>query len=195
MQKVPTLFRRNPDDRRFVLPEVEPGCEWVLAGEGVGTRKYDGVCFLFDPHLDEEIVPTVAVLHGWWARREVKLGRDYPAAFVPVEHDSTTGKTVGWEPAEASPFARLLEQAVARITDGPRVGTHELIGPKIRRNPERVAAPTLVAHADAEVLDAPRDYEALRRWLPAQPYIGVVWHHPDGRMAQIERRDFPAVTA
>lgn len=32
MRKIPTLFLRDPDDRRYVLPEVTPDCAWVLAG-------------------------------------------------------------------------------------------------------------------------------------------------------------------
>lgn len=49
----------------------------------------------------------------------------------------------------------------------------------------------LVAHATAEELDAPRDHDGLRDWLLAHPqYEGLVWHHPDGRMAKLKRRDF-----
>lgn len=196
MQKIATLFVRNPEDRRFVLPQVNPGAEWVVAGEGVATRKYDGTCVMFDPLLGSEglgiVVADTAVLQGWWTRREVKIGRDYPADYIAVEHDSTTGKTVGWEPADRSPFGVFLAQAVGELPDEPHVGTHELIGPKINRNPEKVKGHILVAHAKADILDAPRDYEGLRRWLPSQPYEGVVWHHPDGRMVKVKRRDFPA---
>lgn len=37
MKKIPTLLRRDPADMSRVLPEVNPGCEWVLAGEGRAT--------------------------------------------------------------------------------------------------------------------------------------------------------------
>ena len=30
----------------------------------------------------------------------------------------------------------------------------------------------------------------LKDWLSAPHYEGLVWHHPDGRMAKIKRRDF-----
>lgn len=189
MRKIPTVYRRNPDDRRFVIPEVEADCDWVLAGEGKATRKYDGVCVLFDPELDPALASAVPALHGWWARREVKPGTEPPADFVEAQHDEVTGKCVGWEPAEASGFAKYLAQAVDQLRDGPEVGSHELIGPKVNRNPEHVPQHTLIRHADADPLDAPRTFEALRRWLPTQPYEGVVWHHPDGRMAKIKRRD------
>ena len=49
MRKIPTLFVRDWDgDRRYVLDEVAPGCEWVTKGDGIATRKYDGTCVMFD---------------------------------------------------------------------------------------------------------------------------------------------------
>ena len=193
MRKIPTLFVRDPEDRRFVLPRVNPGCEWVLTGEGTPTRKLDGTCVLFDPKLAADglgcPIADDARLQGWWVRREVKPGGTPPATFVPVEHDETTGKTVGWEPADRSGFARFLIQAIEALRDGPHEGTHELIGPKINRNPENVPRHLVIAHADADVLAAPRDYDGLARWLLDQPYEGIVWHHPDGRMVKLKRRD------
>ena len=45
MKKIPTLFERDWNgDRSRVLPQVHSGCEWVLAGEGIATRKLDGTC-------------------------------------------------------------------------------------------------------------------------------------------------------
>lgn len=49
VQKVPTLFMRDESDRKHVTREVNPECQWVLAGEGVPTRKYDGTgCLVRD---------------------------------------------------------------------------------------------------------------------------------------------------
>lgn len=193
MKKTPTLFVRNPDDRRFVTAHVTPGCEWVLAGEGQATRQYDGACVLFDPELTADAggAPTAQVpqLQGWWARRKIKPGGAAPEMFVAVETDPGTGKTVGWEPAENSGWARYLAEAVGHLSDGPEVGTHELLGPKINRNPESMARHVVIAHRDAAAVDAPRDFEGLTVWLLLHPYEGVVWHHPDGRMAKLKRRD------
>jgi hypothetical protein len=44
------------------------------------------------------------------------------------------------------------------------------------------------------------EYDRLAEWFrqttehgwEAAKYEGVVWHHPDGRMAKIKRRDFPS---
>ncbi|MEU8329730.1 hypothetical protein [Micromonospora sp. NPDC048839] len=180
MKKIPTLFLRNPDDRKHVLPEVNPACQWVLDGEGTSTRKYDGTCVL----LDEDGV--------WWARREVRPGRPQPSGYRPVMTDDVTGRTMGWEPVEQSPYARYHAEALAAT--GPQrrpPGTYELIGPKINGNPEGVRGHELVPHADAEQFDVPRDLDGLRDWLLAHPrYEGLVWHHPDGRRAKLKRRDF-----
>ena len=40
MKKIETLFKRDAKFR--CINEVNPGCEWVLAGEGEATRKFDG---------------------------------------------------------------------------------------------------------------------------------------------------------
>ena len=179
MNKIPTLFRRDPDDRKRVLAEANPECQWVLDGEGTPTRKYDGTCVL----LDED--------GTWWARREVRPGRTRPPGYRPVTTDEITGKTVGWEPIAQSAYARYHAEALAAAPEDRPAGTYELIGPKINGNPERVDGHELVAHAEAERFDVPRDLDGLRTWLLAHPeYEGIVWHHPDGRRAKIKHRDF-----
>jgi hypothetical protein len=40
MNKIPTMYKRDPDDRKHVLAEIHPDCLWVADGEGVATRKY-----------------------------------------------------------------------------------------------------------------------------------------------------------
>lgn len=181
MKKIPTLFQRDFDnDPRWVTREVSPGCEWVLAGEGEATRKFDGTC----ARLDED--------GRWWARREVKADQVQPQGFVAVEYDAQTQKMMGWVPAEDSSFWKFMLQAI----DGPAAptepGTYELIGPKVNQNPENASSHVLVRHSTAPRFDdAPRDFDGLWQWLHAHDYEGIVWHHPDGRMAKIKRRDFP----
>jgi hypothetical protein len=177
VKKIPTLFQRT-EDRRHVTDRVTPGCEWVLAGEGDATRKYDGTCVMYDGE--------------WWFRREVKAGKTEPPGFISSGYDDTTGKTVGWEPAENSGFISILSEATENAFPGVLlVGTYELCGPKINGNPEKLARHELVEHGRWVLQDAPRDYEGLREWMRASAYEGIVWHHPDGRMAKLKRRDFP----
>jgi Family of unknown function (DUF5565) len=183
MRKIPTLFVRDFDgsNGRYVLPEVTPGCEWVLAGEGSATRKYDGTCVLI--RHDETLVKA-------FARREVKAGKQPPTGFVLIETDETTGKSVGWEPAEQSGYAKYIAEV---LTNWEANGTYELVGPKVQGNPEHEETHRLVPHGAFVIADAPRDFDGLRDYLTDNfPFEGIVWHHPDGRMAKLKVRDFAA---
>lgn len=161
-------------------------CDWVFADEGVATRKYDGTCVM----LDET--------GKWWARREVKPGKKEPDNYLAVETDPNTGKTVGWEPIQQSAFVKYHAEALAIWVDPPAAGTYELIGPKVNGNPEKVESHRLVKHSLAEVtafLDGGRTYERVKEamgYCREDGVEGIVFHHPDGRMAKIKVRDFPA---
>jgi hypothetical protein len=180
MRKIPTLYQRDPTDMKYLLRDVHPACTWVINGEGIATRKYDGTCVMLDD------------AGNWWARREVKPGKSTPSDFVAEQTDEVTGKTVGWEPIGASPFRAMFEMALGSSVSKFSPGTYELCGPRINKNPEGFDQHILVLHADAETFsDVPRDYDGLADWLGAHRYEGVVWHHDDGRMAKIKRKDFP----
>ena len=43
MKKIPCVFKRIFEGKdKGITEEVTPGCEWVLKGEGVATRKWNG---------------------------------------------------------------------------------------------------------------------------------------------------------
>ncbi|MEC4016117.1 hypothetical protein [Streptomyces sp. H27-D2] len=186
MKKIPTVFVRDFDGRPAIVTRaVTPGCEWVLAGEGVATRKYDGVCVMLDAAGE------------WWARREVKPGKMPPPNYRVVSTDGETGRTVGWEPIGQSSFAKFHAEALVNCGGVEGAGTFELLGPKINRDPDDYRCHILMPHGWSQLsvredfATAPRDYDGLREWLQARPYEGVVWHHPDGRMAKLKVKDFP----
>lgn len=182
MEKIPTILLRNPDNRSSVLMEINPGCEWVLNGEGEATRKYDGTCIMFDGT-------------SWWARREVKPGKETPANFVQIVLDENTGKIQGWEPIDQSPFAKPAQEATDKL-ENPVIGTYELVGPKIQGNPENYESHEVVLHDTAERIPANAltisEMVDLVRGLP-EAWEGIVWHHPDGRMAKLKKRDLKEV--
>lgn len=189
MQKIPTVFVRDQNDRRYVTNVVTEGCEWVFTDPlAIPTRKYDGTCVM----LDDD--------GRWWARREVKPGKAAPHGFVEAAFDDATGKTVGWEPAEQSAFWKYLNEAVqaeawngrGSVPGGWQPGTYELLGPKINGNPEATERHYLLRHAGATELGwVGSTFEELRGWLAGCGFEGIVWHHPDGRMAKLKARDFP----
>lgn len=177
MKKIPTIFDRDWDgDRSRVVNVWHKDCAWVRDGEGVATRKIDGTsCLVRDGKL--------------WKRREIKKGQTPPSDFELATNDAETGKQAGWVPVGDGPEDARHREAFERLTDRCD-GTYELIGPSVQGNPEHAAAHELVAHADCEILDAPRDFDALASWLAGRDIEGLVWHHADGRMAKIKLRDF-----
>lgn len=178
MNKIPTIFERDWDgDRSRVLDIPHYDCQWVFDGEGRATRKYDGTCVMYDGR-------------AWSARREVKAGKSAPADFVPIATDPETGDTVGWEPIGNSAFAKFFHEAVAYHVEWEE-GTYELIGPKINKNPEQYEIHFLIKHDDADGVELDdRTYDGISRALLGADIEGIVFHHPDGRMAKIKARDF-----
>jgi hypothetical protein len=177
VKKIPTMFERDWNgDRSRVINQVHAGCEWVLAGEGNATRKLDGTCCLI---RDGKL----------YKRRELRQGDPVPPAFEQADFDEETGKTVGWMPVENTPEDRWHNAAFAEETNWPD-GTYELIGPKVQGNPENWTGHQLIRHGSIHEDDVPRSFEGIQDWLADQDIEGIVFHHPDGRMAKIKLRDF-----
>jgi hypothetical protein len=195
MKKIISLFQRNYDTDRMVRNEVVPGAEWVLAGEGIATRKWDGTCCLV----------RGGVLHKRYDRKLTKdaqkRGTPYSAGdFKPAppdweaaepEPNLHTGHWPGWIAVGTEPESKwhLACWTWATQTGVLPDGTYELCGPHVQGNPEDLAQEILVPHGK-DVVDAPRTFGELCVWLAANPIEGVVWHHPDGRMVKIKRKDF-----
>lgn len=190
MRKIISLFQRNYDGDRRVRDELVPGAEWVPAGEGVATRKWDGTCCLIrDGRL--------------FKRYDAKKGRTPPPDFEPAQdYDEITGHLPGWVPVgdgsedrwHREAFMRgcgVAEQAgtAGRIVD-LTAGTYELCGPKVQGNPEGFTEHWLVPHGQAMLREAPRTFAALRAYLADMNIEGIVWHHEDGRMVKIKGKDF-----
>ena len=174
MKKIPTIFKRNPKNMRELLNEYHPDCLWVFDGEGVATRKYDGTCVKIENHK-------------YFKRREVKKGKAAPDNFIEEMEDKNTGKRVGWVLVEDTKENKYHIEAFRDGADG----TYELLGPKIQGNPEKVREHVLIKHSHAENWnDVPRDFDGIKNWLEDKDIEGLVFHHPDGRMGKIKKRDF-----
>lgn len=179
MKKIPSVFVRDFDgDPSRVLDEVTPGCEWVLDGEGIATRKWDGAASLV---RGGEI----------YRRYDCKRGKTPPLGFEPCEpeRDEKTGHWPGWVKADAGPESKWFRLGLA-FDPTVEDGTYELVGPKVGGNPEGREDHVLIPHGRAIVDPTVRTFEAIREYLMDQEIEGIVWHHPDGRMAKIKRRDF-----
>lgn len=179
MKKIPTYFERDWDgDRSRVVPIINPACQWVADGEGVATRKIDGACCMIrDGRL--------------FKRRELKPTEDDPPGFLRADYDVETRKTVGWVPVGDGPDDRWFREAFDTLLD-KAPGTYELVGPKVQGNPEGFPSHCLISHGLHLAMEdqPPRDFDGLRAWMAGKDIEGVVWHHPDGRMAKLKLRDF-----
>jgi hypothetical protein len=178
MQKIISLFQRNYDGDKLVRDEVVPGAQWVLAGEGVATRKWDGTCCLV---RDGKL----------FKRFEVKLGATPPANFEAANDvDEQTGKQQGWVPVGDGPEDRWHREAFA--VGGLSDGTYELCGPKVQGNPEGLSEHQLIRHGERALdgLAGAITFDRVRDYLAVNSIEGIVWHHPDGRLVKIKGRDF-----
>jgi hypothetical protein len=186
MEKIISLFQRNYDGDRLVRDEVVPGAEWVIAGEGVATRKWDGTaCLIRDGKI--------------YKRYTLKPGRTAPRDFDAVTAlDSKTGEQQGWVPVGDGPEDAAYREAFQFNYPCPE-GSYELLGPKIQGNPERKERHCLVRHGLCILPLVPVSFDGLERYFAAHDVEGIVWHHPNGRMVKIKGKDFgikrPCVTA
>ncbi len=176
MKKIPTIFKRNPENMRELLDEPHDDCLWVFQGEGVATRKYDGTSVKIEDSK-------------YYKRREVAKGKQPPTDFIEETFDPNTGKRVGW--VEVQPQEKENKWHMEAFDASLPNGTYELIGPKIQGNLEKQEKHVLVEHAKAEqYANVPRTFTGLRDWLLDKDIEGLVFHHLDGRMGKIKKRDF-----
>ncbi|HUD10953.1 MAG TPA: DUF5565 family protein [Candidatus Saccharimonadia bacterium] len=176
MKKIPTIFVRDMTKQpALVTPIWSESCVWVRDGEGIATRKYDGTsCMVRDGKL--------------YKRRELKAGDKAPVDFESLGTDENTGKTVGWVPVGEGPDDRWHREAMEGYQPD---GTYELLGPKVQGNKDQRTQHVLQDHHMARTYPlAPRDYDGIKAFLTENLIEGIVWHHDDGRMAKIKRRDF-----
>ena len=180
MQKVITLFRRDYKETMLVYDELSEGAEWVVQGEGRATEKIDGTsCLIRDGKL--------------YKRYDAKRGKQPPANFEPSqEPDLVTGHWPGWVPISESDSGDKWHRE-AWDNGGNKLpnGTYELVGPKVQGNRYKLNEHRFRLHGDVALENVPTNFTDLRDYLECHlNYEGVVWHHPDGRLVKIKRRDF-----
>src|SRR5262249_5333884 len=117
VEKIPTMYERDESRRgRPVTPVLKAECRWVEQGEGVATRKLDGM----------NVKVEAGVL---WKRQKPAGGVYDEASYAPAQRD---------DPAD-----RYLFEAFDSAPAWPD-GIYEALGPKIQGNPEGYERHTLV---------------------------------------------------
>lgn len=183
MKKIPTVFDRDWSQKNNpIIDKIHPGCNWIFDDGVKAVRKFDGTCCKVQ---DGKL----------FKRREVKQGQNTPLGFVLEEKDEITGCQFGWVFVDVeNPRADEIYHAEAfKWTAIIEDGTYELIGPKVQGNPEGVGRHILVKHSGIKEneFDVPdNSFEGLREFLKDKDIEGLVFYHPDGRMAKIKKRDY-----
>lgn len=66
-----------------------------------------------------------------------------------------------------------------------------MCGPKVQGSPEKFETHVLVRHGAEMLINVPTTFDGIRDYLASREIEGIVWHHPDGRMVKIKKKDFP----
>jgi len=203
MKKMSTVFvvTYEVKGKGVISNEVRDVNRWVLDGEGVATIKFDGTSCLiedgkvfkrYDRKLKKQFLkhkskPDFVA--------DASMFKDAPEGFIPCEPepDRKTGHWPGWIEIDInSPNDKWHVEAIENLDvsiDSLENGTYELVGPKIGVNHYGLDRHEFWKHGSV-VVDVEPTFEAIKAWLENNIEEGLVFHHPDGRMAKIRRKDF-----
>lgn len=174
MKKIQTVFVVDRSKRPHQITRTVQA-QWVLDGEGIATVKFDGTaCLVQDGVL--------------YRRFDAKPNRRIPNGFLPCEHapDPVTGHHSGWVPVTDEPTDKYHREAFnPELADG----TYELLGPKIQGNRYGSPRHELRRHG-LDIVEVERSFDGIKAMLENMDHEGLVFHHPDGRMAKIRKKDF-----
>lgn len=179
MKKINTLFKKDPTNLGRVINEVNENNTWVINGEAIATRKFDGTsCAIIDGEL--------------YKRFDLKKGRILPNGAIPCQDaDPKSGHHPHWVKCDLGDASDKWHFAAFDRLTNPEDGTYELCGEKIQRNPEKITGHELIKHGIEQIEVSDFSFEGIRNLLAAMDIEGIVFHHKtDGRMCKIRKKDF-----
>jgi hypothetical protein len=181
MKKISTLFKKDPNNLGRVINEINEENKWVINGEGIATRKFDGT--------------SSAIIEGEiYKRYDAKKGKKAPLGAIPCqEADMITGHHPHWVKCDRNKSEdKYFFEAFDKLKD-KKDGTYELCGIKIKNNPEKIDGHQLIRHGE-EVLELSSfNFDYLKNYLSdsSNEIEGIVFHHKfDERMCKLRKSDF-----
>lgn len=175
MEKIPTLFIRDPANMKLVTREVNPDAAWVLDGQGIPTIKKDGTNVRV--HVRDGM-PHYAEKRRNPSREEKAQGAE--PGYIPIDER---------DPANQYILSAITHTDYKGWPDGAY--SCEALGPKIQGGVESSVYKLYpFSFWPALLTENPRTFDEIKSCLDRTVIEGIVWHHPDGRMAKIKRRDF-----
>lgn len=201
MKKISTVFVVNRETGQ-ATNVVRPENQWVVDGEGIATVKFDGSSCLYKngmlyKRFDKKLNKKGELLRK---RKGDKfyvtedLFRALPEGAIPcVEtYDPVTFHFPHWVPVfENAPEDYRHNEALRNFKGTLIEGqTYELVGPDVDKNNYNLSNHELWEHASEKVELQDFSFETLKKYVVENNIEGLVFHHPDGRMAKLRRKDF-----
>ena len=186
MRKILTIFDRDWDKDRKVVPQFIVDFAFE---EAVATEKLDGTNI------------RITIRKGTVVRVEKRRN--------PSKVQKQQGITEPWyvdadtyDNADKWIFDAVKNTDFVDVPDGE--WSAEAIGPNIQGNPLNLDKNQVFIfslpdwRAKITLTDVPTEFEALQTYLSQQKSSvgndclmeGIVWHHPNGDMVKIKRKDF-----
>lgn len=185
MKKIPTLFERTFANHHVVAcsNKVTPGFEWVLAGEGLATIKYDGSC--------------CSIIDGvFYKRYDAKQGKKVPEGAIQCqpEADPVTGHLPCWvkvdnqKPEDIWFWSAYITSSWNGDYHLPD-GTYEALGPHFQGNPYKLADDILIPHGK-DIVPVTRSYENIKIYLELAGQEGLVFWKDGEPKVKVKASDF-----
>lgn len=180
MKKIPTLFEREYKNHKVVgiKPNVTPGMEWVLNGDGIATIKIDGSC--------------CAIINGeLYKRYDAKKGKKPPVGAIPCsEPDPVTEHWPHWVKIDEKNsvdkwFIVAMQNTIGELQDG----TYEAIGPHFQGNPYNQNVDALYKHGK-DIINVERTFDGIKKYLFEHKIEGIVFWKDGEPQCKIKRSDF-----
>lgn len=186
MRKIKTIFDRNWTTNRKVNATL--AVDFDFAG-AIATEKLDGMNVRLTLRQHE-------VVRVEKRRNPTKLQKSKGIIepwYVDADPQASQDKWI---------FDAVNNTDYTEVPDG--AWSAEAIGKNIQGNPLNLEGNTIFFfslpawRARITLANVPSEFEALRTYLAQQKSAigketlieGIVWHHPDGRMVKIKRKDF-----
>lgn len=201
MKKIKTLFVIDRETN-LATEVLTPGAEWVVNGEGKATIKFDGssaffkngVLFKrFDRKLKSHFMKMARKMGDKFIPED-HMFNEVPEGAIPCEEKPAAHSLhfPHWVPVGEGPEDKFHREALENsgmLKDGK---TYELVGPKVNGNPYNLEKHELWEHGSIEFKVEDFSFEGLKKIFEEKlkNEEGLVFHHTDGRMIKLRRKDF-----
>lgn len=200
MQKIKTLFKTSYPSG-LATNEPQDGSEWVFRGEGTATLKRDGSsCLIKNGILYKRVNRKLSKKSAAIVKRskDPSTLNITESDFKDVRENSIScNETFDpitfhwpyWVQVSEKNHDDLIHIAAFALLDEIVDGSYEICGPKFQGNPYNLDNNILIKHG-SEILDIEdRSFEGLKRFLKDFNGEGIVFHHENGSMFKIRKKD------